>query len=65
MISLTPVIEAHEWLRTEFEKVLGSSATWSEGDRDRFHRDLGLLVDFVTRDVHPPATPETPNTPTQ
>lgn len=42
--------EAFRWLKLERESVHGSMRTWREETLETFHRDLGLLVDFVTRE---------------
>ena len=39
---------AHEWLRNSREEWLGPMREWTQENRDNYHRDLGLLVDFVT-----------------
>ena len=39
---------AHQWLKKQCEDVNGHISTWPSETMDRYHRDLGLLVDFVT-----------------
>lgn len=37
-----------EWLTKQTESFLGPQMSWTPEERDNYHRDLGLLVDFVT-----------------
>ena len=39
---------ARQWLRTRRETVDGPARQWTDEQHDRFHRDLGFLVDFLT-----------------
>jgi hypothetical protein len=39
---------AHAWLKKQCEDVNGHMSTWTTETMDSYHRDLGLLVDFVT-----------------
>lgn len=44
----TPIDIAHRWLKKRMEECGGLMSTWTPEEMDRYHRDLGLLVDFVT-----------------
>ena len=39
---------ARQWLKKQREDMNGPMATWSGDTWDRFHRDFGLLIDFLT-----------------
>ncbi len=39
---------AHEWLKKSRQEWNGHISTWTPEQMDNYHRDLGLLVDFVT-----------------
>lgn len=46
--SIAAVELAHIWLKGQREQWDGPMNTWTDDAKDRYHRDLGLLVDFVT-----------------
>jgi len=39
---------AHQWLKKSRQEWNGHISTWTPEQMDSYHRDLGLLVDFVT-----------------
>ena len=39
---------AHGWLKKSRQEWNGHISTWTPEQMDNYHRDLGLLVDFVT-----------------
>ena len=39
---------AHQWLKKQREDWHGHISIWTPQIKDQYHRDLGLLVDFVT-----------------
>lgn len=39
---------AHQWLKKSREEANGPISQWTSEEMDRYHTDLGLLVDFVT-----------------
>lgn len=43
-----PIDIAHEWLKKSHQEWNGHISTWTPEQMDNYHRDLGLLVDFVT-----------------
>lgn len=51
---------AHGWAKRKCEHINGQMITWDQVQMDSYHRDLGLLIDFVTdcetelRNLKPP-----------
>ncbi len=43
-----PIDIAHEWLKKSRQEWNGHISTWTPEQMDNYHRDLGLLVEFVT-----------------
>ena len=43
-----PIDIAHEWLKKNRQEWSGHISTWTPEQMNNYHRDLGLLVDFVT-----------------
>ena len=39
---------ARRWLKASREDMHGPSRQWQEEQFDRYHRDLGLIIDFLT-----------------
>ncbi len=39
---------AHQWLKRERQEANGHMSQWTTEEMDRYHTDLGLLVDFAT-----------------
>lgn len=39
---------AHEWLKKDRESYLGHISTWTPEQMDKYHTELGLLINFVT-----------------
>ena len=39
---------ARRWLKVSREDMHGPSRKWPEEQFDRYHRDLGLIIDFLT-----------------
>lgn len=39
---------SHRWLKKNHQEWNGHISTWTPEQMDNYHRDLGLLVDFVT-----------------
>ena len=39
---------AHQWLKKGRQKSNGPMSQWTTEAMDRYHADLGLLVEFVT-----------------
>ncbi len=39
---------AHQWLKKNRQEWNGPISTWTSEQMDRYHTDLGMLVDFVT-----------------
>lgn len=48
MNPIDPIAIAHQWLKKQREDVHGHIGTWKPETMDNYHRDLGLLIDFVT-----------------
>lgn len=39
---------AHQWIKKQREDISGPMRNWNTLEMDNYHRDLGILVDFVT-----------------
>lgn len=47
-IPIEPIMIAREWLKKSHEAWHGPMVTWTAQQKDLYHVELGLLVEFVT-----------------
>lgn len=51
-----PYMIAREWLKAHHERWFGDCKNWNQERKDKYHTELGLLLEFV-EDCWPPTPP--------